>query len=56
MKKHVSTQTSHSNSNEHNQIIRSNFSEVNKTYEKLKKCLYPDLFNCQKDKNSNHIF
>jgi len=55
MKKNASTQTLNSSTNKHNIIIRNNFSEVNKTYEKLKKCLYPDLFGCQNDKNGNKI-
>lgn len=55
MKKTVSTQTIHSSTSELNQIT-GNFPIVNKTYENLKNCLYPDMFGCQNDKNGNKIF
>lgn len=51
MKKNISTQTLQTFTNEYHQIINSNSPENNKTYEKLKKCLYPDLFGSQNDKN-----
>lgn len=53
IKKNISTQTLQTSIKEHHEIIKSNFPEINKTYEKLKKCLYPDLFDCQNDKNGN---
>lgn len=54
MKKNVSTQTNQATTNENCSLINSHFTEKNKTYEKLKKCLYPDLFDCQIDKNGIH--
>lgn len=48
----MSTQTY---TNELNPIVTSNISEINKTYEKLKKCLYPDLFDNQNYANGNKI-
>ncbi|CAI6368356.1 unnamed protein product [Macrosiphum euphorbiae] len=50
-KKNVSTQTFQITNNEHYLLIRDNFPEINKSYEKLKKCLYPDLFTIQNNQN-----
>lgn len=50
-KKNVSTQTFQITNNEHYLLIRDNFPEINKSYEKLKKCLYPDLFSIQNNQN-----
>ncbi|KAL5234587.1 hypothetical protein ACI65C_001997 [Semiaphis heraclei] len=49
-KKNVSTQTQTKN-NEHLLLIRDNYPEINKSYERLKKCLYPDLFSIQNNQN-----
>lgn len=51
-KKNISTQTY---INEHIPIVKSDFPQINKTYEKLKKCLYPDLFDNQNYENGNKI-
>lgn len=50
-KKNISTQTIKMTFNEYNPI-RNNFTGKN-MFEKLKKCLYPDLFNNQNEKNGN---
>lgn len=42
--------------NEHHLLIKDNFPEINTTYEKLKKCLYPDLFSIQNNQNGKKIF
>ncbi|XP_025412400.1 uncharacterized protein LOC112684893 isoform X2 [Sipha flava] len=49
IKRNVSTQTLQTINNEYHTILRSNYPEVNKPYEKLKKCLYPDLFDDQQN-------
>lgn len=47
-KKNMSTQTIQINSNE---IMKVNLLEKNRSYEKLRKYLYPDLFGSPNDKN-----
>ncbi|XP_025195132.1 ATR-interacting protein mus304 [Melanaphis sacchari] len=48
IKKNTSTQTMN---NEQYLFIRDHFPEINKSYEKLKKCLYPDLLGIQSNQN-----
>lgn len=55
IKKNVSTQTSHVMTDKCYQIESIPIPEINKPYEKLKTCLYPDLFGSQYDKNGNKI-
>lgn len=50
-KKNISTQTIQIKSNEQYLFIKDHFPEINKSYEKLKKCLYPDLFGIQNNQN-----
>jgi len=51
LKKNISTQTIESFSNEFNPLVKGNFPELNKKFEKLKICLYPDMFNNQNNNN-----
>lgn len=57
IKRNVSTQTLQTINNEYHTIIRNNYPEITKPYEKLKKCLYPDLFDNQQNiKGCSNIF
>ncbi|XP_026810078.1 uncharacterized protein LOC113551792 [Rhopalosiphum maidis] len=51
LKKNISTQTIQTMNNEQYLLIKDHFPEINKSYEKLKKCLYPDLFSIQNNQN-----
>lgn len=50
-KKNISTQTIQTMNNEQYLLIKDHFPEINKSYEKLKICLYPELFSIQNNQN-----
>lgn len=52
----MSTQTIQTLILNNNPLIKENFPEINKNYEKLKKCLYPNLFGSSNNNGKKEIF